>query len=121
MDVAALVRQLQGEDWRTVGASGEPGFENGWVNYDPAYNLAQFRRSGPRSVRLRGLVKSGAFNVAAFTLPPGYRPEKIEVIVVDSNLAHGRVNVQPNGVVAPWTGSPIYFSLDNVEFDVPLG
>jgi hypothetical protein len=62
------------EDWRVVGASGQPAFENGWTNYLNAYAVAAFRKMPDGTVRLRGTVKSGSIATTIFTLPAGYRP-----------------------------------------------
>jgi hypothetical protein len=66
---------------RYVGDTGQPPFENSWVNYDtglatpstPRARSAGFYRVGGR-VWLTGSVKSGANGTTIFSLPSGYRP-----------------------------------------------
>jgi hypothetical protein len=64
-----------------IGASGEPGFENGSGNTTLAgvnYGLARFYKDKEGVVHLAGAVTVGkegsSFLVKMFTLPPGFRP-----------------------------------------------
>lgn len=60
--------------WHTIGASGEPAFQNGWVDYGAGYPTPGFQKDAQGYVHFRGLVKGGTLGAAAFTLPVGYRP-----------------------------------------------
>lgn len=106
------------EAWNEVGSTGEPAFQNGWVNYDSTHNSAAFWKDSNGVVHLKGLVKSGTISTTLpiFTLPAGYRPAKKEIIVTISNGALGRVNVESDGDVVPETGNNAWFSLDGVSF-----
>ncbi|HEX6229389.1 MAG TPA: hypothetical protein VFZ41_08020 [Solirubrobacterales bacterium] len=61
------------EDWHVVGAPGEPGFLNSWVNTGGSALSAAFYKDRQGVVHLRGLVQEGTSN-GIFLLPPGYRP-----------------------------------------------
>jgi hypothetical protein len=58
------------------------------------------------------MIKNGTLNAPAFTLPAGYRPEFRVLVGVDSNGAHGRVEITPSGDVIPVAGSNLWFQLD---------
>lgn len=60
--------------WRMIGAAGEPGFLNGWVNYGGVHSPASYKKTGDGQVELRGLVKNGTMDTTIFQLPTGYRP-----------------------------------------------
>jgi hypothetical protein len=63
------------EEWREVGATGQPSFENSWVNYNSStYRTAAFYKDPFGVVHIKGLVKSGSSGTTIFTLPPGNRP-----------------------------------------------
>jgi hypothetical protein len=107
------------EDWHAVGGSGEPTFQNSWVNYGSGYPACRFRKDATGIVRVTGLVKSGA-GATIFTLPEGYRLAGTRLhmpaisngamcqLYVDSN---GTVNV--SGYSAAWVDlSPLSFEVD---------
>ncbi|MBM4253016.1 MAG: hypothetical protein FJ146_13670 [Deltaproteobacteria bacterium] len=56
------------EDWNT------PTFQNSWVNYGGTWEPAGYYKDKFGVVHLKGLIKNGTLNQAAFTLPVGYRP-----------------------------------------------
>jgi hypothetical protein len=106
-----------GADFRKIGGGGNPAFEHSWVNYDAGWQVAGFWRDPFEFVHLRGLIKSGTVGLAAFTLPPGYRPTLSEPFAVDSNSAHGRVDVLADGTVIPQApSSNTYVSLSGIKF-----
>lgn len=59
--------------WHTVGGAGEPGYQNGWVNYAAGIDGAAFKRIG-ETVFLKGTVKNGGASTVIFLLPSGFRP-----------------------------------------------
>lgn len=59
------------EGWHEVGAPGEPGFFNGWVNEGP--NRAAYFKDREGMVHLKGFIGEGTGNFV-FALPPGFRP-----------------------------------------------
>ena len=113
-----------------------PTLGNSWANFGGGFANAAYKRVG-RTVKLRGLIKSGLDNVAIFTLPAGYRPpahEGFACLVSDvtsgpasTGTAHTHtlgprgVNVQvlSDGTVkkADALASNVYVSLSGIEFD----
>lgn len=75
-----------------VGGSGEPAFQNSWVNNDN--NLPSpgggtnrdlcFWKDSFNEVRFEGVIKSGANSSVVFVLPSGYRPGRMNVTMVIS-------------------------------------
>jgi hypothetical protein len=115
---------LATEDIRFIGESGEPGFENGYDNYDTStFTAAGFRRDRGL-VHLQGVVaRTGTPSTAVtiFTLPSAYWPPLRTVLLVATGetFAAGRVDVLVTGEVQ-WlvgaTGEPDYVSLDGLSF-----
>lgn len=100
-----------------------PTLENGWVAFD-TNRTARFWKDQFGIVSLEGMVKSGAINAAAFTLPPGYRPRYDLNFAGISNDAFYRLNIVGNvtanagweGYVTPKSGSNIWVSFDGISF-----
>ena len=99
------------DDWHEVGASGEPAFQNGWVNFGGAEATAAFRKDGEGTVHIKGLIKLGTLGSHAFTLPVGYRPLLEHTVAAIANNAIGRLMIQPSGLVVPQSGSNVWFSI----------
>lgn len=116
--VKVLQVRIPATAWREIGATGQPAFENSWVNYDTNNNSAAFRIDETGLVRVKGLVKNGtAINTTVFTLPVGYRPPKQIVFPSVAGggadaFASGRVTAA--GLVQGNVGATAYFSLDSV-------
>jgi hypothetical protein len=107
------------DSWHNVGDSGEPAFENGWVNYGSQYNGARFMKDAIGFVHLGGLVKDGTVDAPIFTLPSGYRPgaRQIHVTVNDSDEEGHRIDVDTDGTVTPAGSiSTGWTSLENITF-----
>jgi hypothetical protein len=79
------------EGWHEIGAAGEPAFQNGWTNFGNGYSTMGFAKDAAGFVHLKGTITGGAFDVAVFVLPPGYRPAQ--------NLVLG-VGIQRDATVA---------------------
>jgi len=106
-----------------------PTLLNGWVNVSSStFTSARYRLNGDR-VEVEGLVGGGAYSVAIFTLPAGYRPSKNFVFTCFGSGANGaigafRVDVQPDGTVlvqaaaAGTTGPPSYMTLTGIQFSI---
>jgi hypothetical protein len=68
------------EGWHYIGDPGEPGFQNGWSNYDAGshdgavWQHAAYAIDTNNVVHLRGLVKGGTIGATIFTLPSNYCP-----------------------------------------------
>ena len=97
-DVIAFGRE---PNYRAIGGTGQPAFTNSWTNFGSNWAPASFWRDPLGFVHLRGLIKSGVVDSAAFTLPPGFRPKVNEVFGTVSNAAIGRVDVLTDGTVVP--------------------
>jgi hypothetical protein len=95
-----------------------PNFSGTWVNFDSGtHTKAAFRRDQTGRVWLKGFIKSGTINTAAFVLPPSFRPTTSNVnFAVDANSAHGRVEIDTSGNVTPVSGSTTSISLDGLNF-----
>ena len=91
-------------------------YTNSWVDFGAGQTAVGFRLIGTRVV-LRGTMKSGTINTAAFTLPVGYRPPAGLNFPAVSNALFGSIVIASTGVVTPATGSNVWFSLDNISFD----
>ncbi len=114
-----IVREFTPEDWIA------PELLNGWAHYGGVYSNAGYYKHLNR-VYFRGLIKSGAQSTQAFTLPPGYRPAKYELIgttlYVGGSYESGAVQVVPStgAVSLYWTaaGTLSWLSLDGLSFRV---
>lgn len=106
------------EPWHEVGASGEPSFQNGWMNYDAVnWNSAGFYIDTSGVVRLKGIIAGGTLNAVAFVLPVGYRPAKRTVRSSIANGALSRVDVDTDGsVILALPNNSAWSVLDGVDF-----
>lgn len=101
-----------------VGASGEPAFQNAWVNFGGTDPSASFYKDRGR-VYLAGSVKSGTLAAPIFTLPVGYRPpsDTVRFAVIDGSAGPGgTVIVFASGAVHLQTGNNVFVSLAPVDF-----
>jgi hypothetical protein len=107
------------DSWHLVGGSGEPAFQNSWVNNaSPAtYPVAAFRKDPTGRVALRGLVNGGTTGVAMFTLPVDYRPSRALFFPTDANGAYARITVNADGTVVHSAGATSNVNLNVIEFD----
>lgn len=91
------------EPWHTIGAAGEPGYQNGWTTLTGNNVPAAFFKDPNGLVHIRGLITSGTA-AAAFTLPAGYRPYRDGYRnVVSTNSGADRADVNTDGTVIPQT------------------
>lgn len=97
-DVASSLTSI--EKWHYIGDAGEPGFQNGWSNYDASasHTAAQWQhvayaRDALGFVHLRGLIKGGTVGQTMFQLPTSYCPWFYHAFGVISNNAFARVTV----------------------------
>lgn len=99
--------------WRAVGASGQPAFENSWVNHSAANYAAGFLMMPAGEVWVRGVVNSGSgVPSSIFTLPVGYRPSMGTNRAQGSNSAFGMLTVGADGLVTVNAGSTTWFEMD---------
>jgi len=104
------------EDWVEL-ANGD--LSNSWVYYDgggSTYNTPAYCKDTNGFVHLKGLIKDGTMQTAAFTLPVGYRPAKNNIIATASNSAYGQFYIQSSGAVLPYIGNNAWVSLDSITF-----
>jgi hypothetical protein len=112
------------EGWHEVGASGQPPFQNGWVNVGGVFSTAAFYKDPYGVVHLKGLIKSGTVGSPIFSLPEGYRPAAELNFAVLSNSALGILGIQPTCFFQLCTfhnvtldaGSNPWVSLDGISF-----
>lgn len=106
------------ENFITVGSTGAASFTNAWANFGAPYYNAAYWLDPFNFVHLRGNIKSGTIGLAAFTLPPGYRPSATISLPVESNGAFGSVTISSGGVVTPTVGSNVRVSLDSIIYKI---
>lgn len=99
------------EPWHEVGSTGEPAFQNSWVNFGGADAVAAFYKDNWKRVHIKGLVKTGTAGTI-FTLPVGYRPSETLTFATASNNAYGEFTIASNGNLAYIVGSNVDFSLN---------
>jgi hypothetical protein len=94
------------EPWHVIGSANEPGFQNGWTNFDPNgfFSTAAFYKDPYGVVHLKGVVKGGTVSHNSsgiiFMLPYGYGSEQDEVHAVLSNEGLGRVTIERGSSVS---------------------
>lgn len=114
-------KHIKLETPHVVGDSGEPGFENSWVNFDVStFRGARFWKDAVGVVHLEGLLTGGTgpgASAVLFTLPTGYRPALSHQFAVIANNALGRVDVEPDGQVV-WRagGTNAFLSISGITF-----
>jgi hypothetical protein len=116
--VVTELQGIRGEEWREVGASGQPAFgASGWVNTGGTIETAAFYKDATGVVRIKGQVKSGTVGALTpiFVLPEGYRPPLTQTFAIVSNSAFGSLNVTSAGEVAVIVGNNASVNL-NISF-----
>jgi type II secretory pathway pseudopilin PulG len=96
-----------------------PGLQNGWSNFNNGYATASYLKTPDGFVILKGLILDTAFtgSETLFTLPAGYRPEKLQTFQVESNNDGATVTVNPDGTVVASTNiDASWVSLSDVKF-----
>lgn len=74
LDARVAYEDGTADRWHSIGATGEPAFQNSWVNDTASgFQVTQYRKVGD-VVEVRGAVESGTATSTIFTLPVGYRP-----------------------------------------------
>ena len=111
--------------WHTVGAAGEPIYQDSWASYGAPFSAARFRRYADGIVEIQGLIKRAsepAANSPIFTLPVGYRP--VYQLIFTQACAGGacRFDITTAGIVQyggeKTSGANLgpYTSLSNMQF-----
>lgn len=104
------------EDWHTVGAGGEPSFENSWTSLGGAYGDVRFRRH-EGVVYVVGAVHNGSPDTV-FTLPAGYRPDCQLYIPVHSRASAGGHARQIAEVTVLSNGQFAVHAADDSNYDI---
>lgn len=106
--------KIQQPDWTA------PELWNGWISQaGSTHNDPGFRLNTIGEVHLRGRISGGQLETAAFQLPEGHRPQKIETRLGVSDFLPCAIDIHPNGIVFVITGSPeSWISLDGISFSV---
>lgn len=98
--VDARVIVLEDSGWTGVT------FSNSWVDFGSPQQAAQYSKAGD-VVRVRGVIKSGTLNTAAFTLPSGFRPPA----TLRFPSSDGIITVDSSGVVSVFGASNTIFGV----------
>lgn len=100
--------------WTALSAWTAVTFTNAWVDFGAPANVVQYRKLGD-IVYLRGGMKTGTINTAAFTFPAGFRPPATLGFPTVSNGLFGWMAVDSAGVFTPIVGSNVLFYV-NCQF-----
>lgn len=112
--------RLAVENWREIGATGNPAFQNSWVNRTGEAAAAFYKDPFDR-VWLKGGIDSGTTNQAAFTLPLGYRPSEKQHFPahqIGSVVTDMMIIVNTDGTVVPTNGTSFGATLAGMSFRV---
>lgn len=105
------------EPWHVIGAAGEPGFQNSWVNYGAPFSTAAFYRDGAGRVWLKGTLKNGLGSEYCFGLPAGWRPaEQVSFKIYSQGDTAALCSIQTSGVVYLFTTANAQVILDGISF-----
>ena len=105
--------------WHEVGATGEPAFENSWVNFGGGVPTVAFCIDAAGIVWLRGIPKNGTMAATIFTLPAGYAPVSalnIGTTAGPGGVVAARLQVSSTGAVIAAEGSNAGMLLDGLSF-----
>ncbi len=97
------------EQWRVVGGSNEPAFENSWAIYDSTYAPARFLKTAAGVVFIEGMVKDGSATI--FTLPTGYRPGYKLRFTAQGDSGIGQLDIDTDGTVDYVAGGNTWFAI----------
>ena len=96
-----------------------PTLINGWLQYGAGWDTIAYRRLNG-VVHLKGLMKSGTINAAAFVLPAGFRPGGLRMFAPASNaggtVTATRCDIDNLGNVNPQAGTNVAYSLSGICF-----
>lgn len=101
-DVTGLVADLAAKQSTTPGTWSAAALQNSWIDFGGAYGGAAYMKDNEGVVHLRGLIKDGTTTAGTllFTLPVGYRPPAMEMIIVVTDGAFCALNIASNGQVS---------------------
>lgn len=97
-----------------------PTLLNGWQNFGSGFNPAGYNKTSDGMVHLRGMLKLGTVGyVAAFMLPPKYRPSRkvtVPILTYGTAWVVGGVEISPTGNVQIIAGGNVNVTLDGISF-----
>ena len=105
-ELNTAVSSIEDSGWIT------PTFENGWTHYPSPFGDVRYRKING-VVHIEGIMKDGTISntLPAFTLPVGFRPKARLLRATQSDSVLGRLDVDTNGYVIPYSGSNAWFSV----------
>ena len=108
------------ENWREVGAAGNPDFEGTWVNFDTgAHTKAAFYKDPFNIVHIKGLVKSGTLDTTIFTLPTEYIPTEAYIFAGQETATTScRLYVNSDGTIVTVGATSVLAQAINISFRV---
>ena len=89
-------------------------FANSWVNFGAPFYDAEYAVDALGFVHLRGVIKNGTLNTAAFVLPSQLRPLRAMSFPTISNNALGILTISADGQVVPAINSNAFYMLDGI-------
>lgn len=102
---ASAYAKAELEPIHTVGAPGQPGFEDGCANEGGSFGEVGFYRDGFGIVHLVGVASCPTTDATVFTLPPGFRPAVDNLMAVATGeTTSGEVAALPDGEVRVFAG-----------------
>lgn len=103
-----------------IGTTGEPAFQNNWINYDTSHTQCVFYKDNFGIVHLEGFIKSGTAGTVVFTLPTGYRPSLLfDIPILCSGTTIGYCGITTAGLVYAFgANASTWASLDGINFRV---
>lgn len=109
------------EPWHNVGATGEPAFQSGWVNFGGGLSTVAFFKDPYGIVHLKGQVANGTAGASIFTLPAGYRPSERLDPAIATSAGVASVAIGSNGSILPTAAAGnTRVSLDGITFRAEL-
>jgi hypothetical protein len=129
IDSSGFLRNQPDGGWHYIGDPGEPVFQAGWVNYDPAtthtnayFQHAAYYMDRLGIVHLGGLIKDGGLGSTVFALPGmGLCPHYARTWAQISAGGVARVTLtplEPTGTcrLVVDSGSNVWVSLDGISY-----
>jgi hypothetical protein len=123
-----------GDSWHYVSNTGQPQFQNGWLNRASGWAKLAYRMimSPPNEVEIRGElnIPTSGFASTVFTLPAAYRPNSTQKILSGADSGNTQVaspnvptfNINTDGTVAgtnpPGAGSDFCWIAGTFSLDI---
>lgn len=100
------------DDWHLIGGSGEPAFQNSWVNAGGNNTVLRFKKDILGFVHVEGRIKDGTVGNIIFTLPSGYQSDEALLFtsVGDGAFAWGYTLGNSSGDLYHGGGSNVSFA-----------